>query len=98
MNNYASIIPLSISLVSIDIMCNTIAVTKRELAHNNNYNNYNYNLYKLSFVDKQGIKFNVESNIIVDVSHKFLKRLIMPRGRRGIFRVGRKTRWRLHLG
>ena len=23
---------------------------------------------------------------------------IMPRGRRGIFRVGRKTRWRLHLG
>ena len=23
---------------------------------------------------------------------------IVPRGRRGIFRVGRKTRWRLHLG
>ena len=27
-----------------------------------------------------------------------INKIIMPRGRRGIFRVGRKTRWRLHLG
>ena len=40
-----------------------------------------------------------QQHTVKQVLIKLIKTLsIMPRGSRGIFRVERKTRWRLHLG